>query len=305
MGIATWWYGPASIDHEPRSEGAPETSVEFGGQTLLQSHYQEIRSDFEAACDEVRLYRSHFEHQFPRDGDTAGVVSDPNDVDEAVLEALTLVGYVGDVNWPVIRFEFGSRRPGALSWDHGRVTGFNSDLHHERRRKALKLQGEALDESGLPPGFEDASNDVSKRVSERLSTAYRAARRRVLEAGQGRAAPWKSWMMLASVGIWFVAAGLLLWLILGSEVPLPALLIAGLALATTARTVQVRVHNNLSERHSRTWQRGPVRLRWTSRAAVREARANSRRDVWVGSVTGVIGAVIGAALAWLAWLAQR
>ncbi|MEU4388251.1 hypothetical protein [Promicromonospora sp. NPDC023805] len=296
MGIASWWYGPASINYEPSSELMPETHVDFGGQTLLQSHYQEIRKEFEAACDEVRLYRIHNDSGYARSGEAlASLAPDPNDADQAVLEALTLVGYIDGVQYPVIRFDFGSKRPGVLWWDHFQVTNPNAELQAGLRRSALS------DEHGLPPGFEDMVAERSEKVARRLSGAYEATKRRVLEAGHGRSTPWRRWAMLAGVGSWALAAGLLLWLILGSEAPLPALLIAAVALATSARSVQVRVHSRLRVRHQSTWQQGPVRLRWTTRTAVREARANSRRDIWVG----FIGSLIGAALAWLTWLVQQ
>lgn len=302
MGIASWWYGPASIDRVPHSDLVPESQVLFGGQTLLLSHYQEIYDDFVAGCDEVRLYRNRPDaDEFPRDSNShSALVPDPNEADPAVMEALTLVGYVDHVNWPVIRFTFGSNRPGALSWDPNRVVGPNSDLRYELSRSALSEQ------RALTPEFEDMANERGEEAARRLSIAYQAAKRRVLESGQRRSTPWRRWSLLVSTGIWSLAAGLLLWLILGSEVPMPALLIAAIALSTSAHMVEVRVRSQLHQRHRNTWDRGPVRLRWTSRAAVRDARVNSRRDLWVGSVTGLVGAVIGAALAWFVpWLAAR
>lgn len=275
-----------------------ERRVEFGGQTLLRSHYEEIREDFKAACDKVMLTRYWYDaSDLASAGDERRRIPDPHDADEAALEALALVGYVAEVPVPVIRFTFGSKQPGLLEWDPDKLEGPGSVLHSQLRRQA------GVD---LPPEFEESLARRSQEATQSVQKAYLAAKQRVLEAGQGRSAPWMRWAVLTVIGIWIAAAGLLLWLILGSDAPLPAVLIAAVALATTGHAVQERVQKGHRDRHSRTWNHGPMRLRWTSREAVREARWNSRRDLKFGLVGTLAGTLFGAVVTWLIpWIAGQ
>lgn len=271
-----------------------ERRVEFGGQTLLLSHYEEIYEDFKAACDDVRLCRWWFDGaDLDQAGDKRNEVLNPDEADEAVREALALVGYVAEVPVPVIRFTFGSKQPGLLEWDPDKLEGPGSVLHFHLRRQAG---------ADLPPEFEESLVRRSQEATQRVQKAYFTAKQRVLEAGHGRSTPWMRWAMLTVIGIWLAAAGLILWLVLGSDAPLPAVLIAVVALATTGRAVQERVQKRHRDRHSRTWNHGPMRLRWTTRGAVREARWNSRRDL----KSGLVGTLFGAVLAWLIpWIAGQ
>jgi hypothetical protein len=117
MGLASWWYGPRSRTYDENREDGIVRAHDLGGQTILLSHLEEIRTDFAVACHEVELFRLEPGGALPRIK-----VDDPGDADDVVLERLVLVGRVSEFDqWGSIHFEFGSRRSGRLRWEPTRV----------------------------------------------------------------------------------------------------------------------------------------------------------------------------------------
>jgi|GEM_PF-2659192 len=293
MGLRDWWFG--TVERGVQQDGT-EVSCTFAGQTILLSHYQEIRADFEAVCSEVHLYRGGDEgmESYGLPPDPRWLAPDPADADAAAMKSLVLAGYVPEIQWPVITFEFGSAVPGRLQWQAVRVgTNPGMDLGYQMQRSAMA-------ENLSSDDFAAKLRDRSEQLSAALLGAYTSSVRRVLESDQRRSVPIRSWSLLARSAVWVTGAALLLWLVLAAPLlPLPAVLIAAIALATAISTVAKAIRIRMLDGNTRRWQRGPTRLRVTSRQEVREARANTHRDLWFGAGGTLFGAVVGWLGTWL------
>jgi len=286
MSIGAWWFGPAT-------DGLHEDATHFGGRVILVSHYDEIRADFEAACDDVVLFRGpayrdgRYERSAPKSA--RSILAHPSELDESARDAMTLAGYVDNVDAPVMMLQFGNKVPGVLRWMPSEFSMADAGYQGNRRR-------EALAQGPLPDGFDALLADEAFRRAGKIEAAYRAAAQRIEDSDGRRTVPLRSWDFLARAGIWLVGIGLMVWLVLASSWPVPAYIVAGLAVATSVRASERRIRNRVRRGlYDGTWERGPLRLRVLTRQDVRDARWNDHRDIKVA----VVSAVAGAALTYL------
>lgn len=291
MGLALWWYGPPSRTYDENREDGVVRTYELGGQTILLSHLEEIRTDFAVTCHEVVLFR------LERGGGPPRIkVDDPGDTDDVVLERLVLVGYVSKFDqWGSIHFEFGSRRPGRLRWEPTRVD--------EAREQELADLTRRLDRGELESdAFEKERIAVVARADDqkrKLNTALAAARRRVVEAGHGRSASSLRRYQAAQTAVWVVLAGLLAWFCYSVWPTLPTMLVGAIALAAAGATTRPWLKGRFQEHGMDTYQEGPLRLNVNTRERWRQRRYDERQNLKIFLITAPISGAIGYLVGWL------